>query len=829
MMVGQNRRLPRPATPETDRTSDTPSMTATDTSFVPDAVRSDSTQDPSGWKSLLFGLSLIAVLFLVYQPAWQGGLLWDDDAHLPSGKLQSLQGLRRIWTELKATRQYYPVVYSVFWLEYRVWGDHTLGYHLVNIALHAASALLVWRVARRLTIRGAWLGAAIFALHPVQVESVAWISELKNTLSGLFFLAALATYLQFDQRRTRLSYVLALGLFGLALLSKTVTATLPGAVLVVVWWQRGQLKWKRDVAPLVPFLLMAVAGALLSAWMERNVVGAEGAEFNCTWIERCLIAGRAAWFYAGKLLWPMDLVFIYPRWQVSQGIAWQYLFPLAAAGLLLGLWLFRHRSRAPLAAVLFFSGTLFPALGFANVYPFRFSFVADHFQYLACLGPILLTSAAVVSVLLRWPPWARATGWCVCGAMVLVLGGLTWRQCWMYADIQTLYQNTIAKNPACWMPHHNLGLILTASDRFEEAIEHYRQAASLNPDFVEVHYNWGNALTAIGRPSEAIEHYQQAARIKPDFAEVHNVWGNALVLLGRHSEALEHYRQTLKINPEHPLTHCNWGTALLALGRPEEAIEHFEQAVRIEPLNPMAQTKWGNALVSLGRLSEAIEHYQQAVRIEPRYADAHYNWANVLSDLGQPAEAIEHYRQTVQFSLDHAGAQSNWGGVLLGLGRTAEAVEHYREAARIEPDTAAIHINLSVALRQLGQVRQSIEHTREAARLMPDQPQIQQTAAWLLATHEAADGGDPVLAVQLAQRACSLTNRRDAACLDTLAAAYASAGRFDDAVSTAKGAWQMAQAAGQNPLAEEIHIRLQLYRDRKPYREPTGASSRSRL
>ena len=351
-------------------------------------------------------------------------MLWDDDQHVTSRALRSAEGLRRIWFEIGATQQFYPVVYTAFWLEHRVWGDDTLGYHVVNVVLHACSALLLLLILRRLSIPGAWLAATLFALHPVYVESVAWIAEMKNTLSGAFYLAAMLAYLRFDVSRRWLPYALAAALFVLALLSKTVTATLPAALLVLFWWQRGAIAWRRDVLPLLPFVVAGAAGGLTTAWIERTLLGARGAEFEFSLVERVLIAGRAIWFYLATLAWPSRLIFIYPRWEVSEGVWWQYLFPAGVVALVAAAWLVRKRSRAPLAVLLLFSGTLFPVLGFFNVYPFRFSFVADHFQYLASAAVIVLFSAAVVTLAGRWhvrPAVATGTAAVVLGSLLAPL------------------------------------------------------------------------------------------------------------------------------------------------------------------------------------------------------------------------------------------------------------------------------------------------------------------------------------------------------------------------------------------------------------------------
>ena len=319
---------------------------------------------------LAFPALLLAVL-IAYQPAWHGGVLWDDERHLTSVDLQGLGGLGRIWFEIGATQQYYPLLHSAFWVLHRFFGDSTLGYHLVNIGLHAGSAFLLLLILRRLSAPGAELAAVIFALHPVHVESVAWIAELKNTLSGVMYLGSALAYVHFHYMRRTRSYVLSLVLFVFALLTKSVTAVLPVIIALALWWRHGRLSWRRDLVPLVPFVALATVAGIVTAWIERTLLKAEGSEFAFTFIDRCLIAGRGIWFYLGKLVWPTALLFNYPRWQID-AMAWrQYVYPVAAVCVLVGLWAIRSRLRAPLAAMLMFCASLVPVLGFLNVYPFR--------------------------------------------------------------------------------------------------------------------------------------------------------------------------------------------------------------------------------------------------------------------------------------------------------------------------------------------------------------------------------------------------------------------------------------------------------------------------
>src|SRR5580700_9103327 len=332
---------------------------------VPSAV----SRRPRVSASLFLFPAIAAATLAAYWPALQGGFVWDDNAHVTSAALRSLHGLWRIWFDLGATQQYYPLLHSAFWLEHRLWGDAVLGYHLANLAQHAVAACLVVLIVRRLALPGAWLAGLVFALHPVCVESVAWISEQKSTLSAVFYLSSAFIYLGFDRTRRRSSYLWAFGLFLCALLTKSVTATLPAALLVVFWWKRGRLDLRRDVRPLLPWFAIAAAAGLFTAWVERTYIGAKGTDFALTWTQRFLLAGRVIWFYAGKVVWPANLIFTYPRWKIDAGVWWQWLFPAGALAAGVCLALLARRHRGPLAGFLFFAGTLFPVLGFLNVYP----------------------------------------------------------------------------------------------------------------------------------------------------------------------------------------------------------------------------------------------------------------------------------------------------------------------------------------------------------------------------------------------------------------------------------------------------------------------------
>lgn len=498
-----------------------------------------------------FAVLVVVALVIVYYPALHGAFLWDDGGHVTRTGLRSLDGLRRIWFEVGATQQYYPLLHTAFWIEHKLWDDSVLGYHVVNVLQHALSACLLLLVMRRLEIPGAYLTTAIFALHPVQVESVAWITEQKNTLSAVFYFAAALVYLSYDQERQTRHYVLALGLFVLGLLTKTVVATLPAALLIVLWWRRGQVQWRRDVVPLMPWFVLGAVAGLFTAWVERKLIGAEGAAFDLTLLERCLLAGRVVWFYLGKLFWPFDLVFIYPRWKVDATVWWQYLFPVGAFVLLVSLWRIRNRWRGPLGGLLFFAGSLFPVLGFFNVYPFIFSFVADHFQYLSSVGIIVVMSAGLTSLLPRILPQFQKAGPALALVLLATLGVLTRQQSQMYSDPATLYTTTLERNPDCWMCHNNLGLLFAGAGQSQAAIDHYEKALALKPDSAEAHNNLGNVFFEEGMISEAKSSYEEALRYRPKYVDAINNLGGVFYRLGRVAEAKAQYEAVLRINPNY--------------------------------------------------------------------------------------------------------------------------------------------------------------------------------------------------------------------------------------------------------------------------------------
>ena len=488
------------------------------------------------------GLTAMAAL-VVYWPCLHGGFVWDDDAWTTklTPLFQQVSGLGAIWSWPTPLQQYYPLSATTFWLDYQLWGFWTLPYHVENLLLHLVAAALFWRLLARLAVPGAGLAAVILVLHPMMVESVAWITERKNVLSLALFLGALLAYGRFaklwdsptapdqDPSRPRRplaapariaeaaghwgSWGWALALFLAAYLAKATTFAFPAVVLLLVWWKRGRWRWREDVLPTLPFFAASLALGLMTSWLERNHLGARGPDWQIPLAQRCIIAGHALWFYVGKLVCPTNLCFIYPRWDTVDLTPVDWLWPSAAIAVLGALWGFRRRiGRGPLTAALFFAGTLFPLLGFINGYFMRYSFVSDHWAYLPSLGLIALAASLATRAAEHRPALVHSLG-------ILMLAGfatVTFLQSALYCDPETLYRVTLAKNPKADLAHNNLGLLLMHAGQTEEAISHFEKAVELRPTSAHAQNNLANLLWSAGRTREAIQHFEAALQSEPD-------------------------------------------------------------------------------------------------------------------------------------------------------------------------------------------------------------------------------------------------------------------------------------------------------------------------
>lgn len=605
-------------------------------------------------RGLIFALLLAALTVFAYRPAWHGGFLWDDDDYIIKNELLTARdGWQRIWFSLDSPSQYFPFTYSTFRIEHALWGLNTTGYHWVNILLHVGNALLVWAVLARLKVPGAWLAAAIFALHPVQVESVAWITERKNVLMGFFFLLTLLAWIVFVDERTRrpwIVYCLALICYVLALSAKSTACTLPAALLLILWLQKKPITMRR-LLQILPFVVLGVGMGLLAIWWERYHQGTNRELFTfLSPTERILVASRAVWFYLSKIFWPSDLTFIYPRWNVSPANLLNYIWLMASLAACVAIYFCRrYFGRSVEVAAAFFVATLTPVLGFIMLFTFRYTFVADHYQYLACIGPMALASAGIITLSEKFARYRPAI---VSAALLIVagLGALTWRQASSYTDIETLWRVTLARNPECWMAHTNLGLVLIQRGKIDDGIAHYRSALQMQPGSWDAEYNLGAALLRRGQVDEAIQHAERAVVMRPTDPDAQVSLGDALLRKGRIDDAIDHYQKAMAARGDYFLARYGLCQALMEKGELDGAIQVCRSALELWPLDVDCHTTLAIALEEKGDAAEAMQHYQKALELSPKSIPTLTNLAWLLATsrdgaVRNGAKAIELARQ----------------------------------------------------------------------------------------------------------------------------------------------------------------------------------------
>jgi tetratricopeptide (TPR) repeat protein len=679
------------------------------------------TQAPR-WVYTLTPWLIALVTFAAFLPTLHNQFVnWDDYANFldnPHYRGLGWSHLRWMWTAFHLGH-YIPLTWMTFGLDYLLWGLKPLGYHLTSLLLHTANAVVFYFLTRRLLglavfdalERGqtalalaAGSAALLFALHPLRVESVAWVTERRDVLSGLFYLLAILVYLRACERGEygRGWYWGAVGLCACALLSKSMAVSLPVVLLILDvyplrrlggvwgWWSEHA---RRVYIEKIPFVLLAAA-ASATAFLALSSFFVMTPLDQLSVLDRLAVSAYGLSFYLWKMIAPWNLSPIYEL--LRQVNPWaapfilSYWVVVTITSLALAL---RRRWPGLLAAWLTYGVILLPVLGiFQNGY----QIAADRYTYLAGLGWAILAGAGLLS---RW----HAPRFLFPALCVLVgFGVLTWNQARVWHDSARLWTHALTIDPNSSVAQYNLGAALAQQGKLAEAIEHYRQALRIQPNDASPHYNWGAALAQQGKLAEAIEHYRQALRIQPDNAAAHIGWGLALAQQGEPADAVEHYRHALRIQPHNALAHVGWGNALAQQGELPDAVQHYQKALEIRPDYAEAHANWGAALAQQGRLAEAIKHYRHALRIQPDNALAHYNWGNAFAQQGNLADAVEHYQKALQIRPDFVETLNNLGVTLARQGKPAEAIEYYQQALKIRPDYADARRNLSRALARQG-------------------------------------------------------------------------------------------------------------------------------
>jgi len=583
-------------------------------------------------------LAIAALTVVAYTPALRAGFVFDDGIVLFRNPLVlAADGLARIWFSTEP-KDYFPLTYTSLWLEWRLWGDAPFGYHAVNLALHAASAILLGRLLATLRVPGAWWAALLFAVHPAHVSSVAWISERKNTLSGLLALVALVAHVRFDTDGRRRFWAVSLGAFLLALCSKTSVVMWPCILLGVAWWRRGRVT-RRDLVRVAPFFALALVMGLITVWFQHHRAIDAAAPVE-PWATRLAAAGWALWFYTGSVWAPWHRMLIYPRWQVDPGSVGAWLpLVMAVAVVVIGFRARHGRARPVVAAIGFQWVMLAPVLGVVGMAWMAFARVADHFDYIPSIGPCAL-AGALLAVGARAQVRARARV-AIAAGLALVVGATaaTAAQAATFTDDETLWRATLARNPAAWVAHYNLGVRLLERGQRDEAGSELRAAIRLRPDHVEAHDNLGSLLADHGDLAGALAEFTTARRLEPGSVNARRNLALTLARMGRAAEAVVELQELARLLPDNADVHYNLGAALANLGRTDAALPHLEVAIRLRPDDAQAHASLGMVLEAVGRRAEARTRYQAALALRP-------GWPAMQEALARRSEA--------------AGAPSPW-------------------------------------------------------------------------------------------------------------------------------------------------------------------------
>lgn len=725
-------------------------------------------------------LLIVGVTLAVYTPAMRAGFIWDDDMFITANEsLRTVDGLRVIWTQPADNPHYYPLLMTLFWVMWQLWDAEPAGYHIVTILFHIGAALLLWRTLLRLSVPGAFWAAMLFALHPVHVQSVAWATELKNTLSGFFYIAAVWAWAAVAPGRPGRTFAACAVLFLASLLSKTTTFSLPLAILLLDAWRNGRprrVTWMMAVG----LLLVALIPGIVTLELERSR-NVESLARQFTLAERLIVVGKSVWFYAGKLAWPSGLIMIYPIWYLDPG-RWQQYVPLALLPVAMaGLWGVRGKiGRGPFFAVLFYLLTLAP-IPFLDInFVLQHAFVADHFQYLPSLSLCALGGAGLDRLMnvsrFRWLA-------VIPSVIVALLGTVSWRLSTHYENPETLWRRVLEHNPGAPVAWNNVGVHLSLSGRTQEAIDAYLRGIALEPRFAKLRLNLAADLVRIGRFDEAIRHYRQALSIESSFVG-HNNLAALYARLGRNAEAVSELRKALAEDPDQWEGIWNLGLYELADGRTNEAFEAFAKALALQPNRLELRWRFARIAVDQGRAGEVREFLRTELDRAPQDRDLRLLLVSAETSLGNLPAAR---------TLLEEGVRQHPRDVEL-LYRLAE-----REAAdRNYVEAAALY--------------------ERALSLDRGSHELMNNLAWILATATSPEGRNGSRAVEVAERAAALAGRPPAY-LDTLAAAYAETGRFDDAGKTVREGIDRARAEGNEELAQAMEPRAALYAAGKAYRD----------
>jgi protein O-mannosyl-transferase len=829
--------------------------------------RTDNTRN-----ALLIGVLLAAVTLAAYWPVFQNDFVSYDDPSYVTENPFVLRGMR--WANVVWAFQnpyagnWHPLTWLSHALDVHLYGVKPTWHHLTGLLFHTANALLLFVWLKRMT-GGLWRSAAVaalFALHPLHVESVAWVAERKDVLSTFFFLLTLLAYGRYAEKsevqspksegnpkleireprdtpqasassptpqapRSTLHatsnaplassfYVLSLCFFALGLMSKPMLVTVPFVLLLLDFWPLGRLQpasLRRLILEKIPFLVMSIASSVVTFLVQRQA-GAVGSletiplEFR---ISNALISYVR---YAAKMFWPVNLAVFYP----APG-SWPAWWVAGAALILAALsaWaLWRARTAGYLmVGWLWYLGTLVPVIGLVQVGQ---QAMADRYSYIPLIGLFVMLVWSAAEIPARWPV-ARAWLAACAVAMIVACAVLTRGQLAYWRNSASLFEHALAVTHDNAVAQNNLGVCFLDAGNLAAAESHFAEAVRIRPRYPEGLVNLGLCCEKQGREEEAFELVQKAVQIQGTAVAHYNL-ANMLSRRAVLHEAESHYRSALKLKPEFADAWYNLGILKAKQGKADEAAQCYAAALEFKPGHAEAHLTLGAMLANQKQFDAAIIHFQAALQTAPGNVDARFNLAAALNAKGDYAGAAAHYAEACRLRPEDLEARQNLGVALLYQGKMPEAAAQLQEVLRVRPEASTHHF-LALALDAQGRAKEALPHYREAARLSTNNALYLNDLAWVLATSPRADVRNGAEAVRLAEAACRLSGGKEARCFGTLDAAYAEVGRFDDAVATATKARELALAAGQQDIAQAAEARLALYRERKPFRPPVSPAT----
>jgi tetratricopeptide (TPR) repeat protein len=702
-------------------------------------------ENPSGkllvsdWKLILRAAVIVLAAFWVFWPTRHGQWIGDDSFYIASNPLlQDPARLWKAWFQPGSFIEYYPIEQCVQWAQWQLWHNDTFGYHLTNILLHVVSALLVWRLFSKFGLRLAWLGGLLFAVHPMMVDSVALINELKTTLSLPPFLLAMCFYLDYEEHGRRRDYGLALGLFVVAMLCKITMAMFPVVILLYAWWKRKRIGWG-DLAASAPFFAISLVLGLTTIWAGNwyaqlqgttPVVGQLGGFFP-----RLALVGQIISFYFSRCFLPVTPLPIYPLWTVDPTAPWQFLPWPIMGGTIYYLWTKRETwGRHALLGLGFFLIMLTPFGGAKWISYMEYTWVLEHLLYIPMLGLIGLVIAGLEQVDQQLPQSYRPYGIGVVAGGIALLAIQSRAYAAMYINEETLCTYTLAHNPGSVMARNNLGNALLQKGQVDEAMGQFQKLLEINPNYAEAYNNLGNAFYQKGRINEAMIQYQKALEINPNLIMAHSNLGSALLKEGQADQAMAQFQKALEINPNFAEVHYNLGMALIQKGRVDDAMGQYRKALEIDPDLAEAHNDLGEALFQKGQVDEAIAQFQKGLEINPNYAKTRDTLGDALFQKGQIDEAIAQYQKALEINPNYVTARNNLGSALLKEGQADKAIVQFQKVLEINPNLAEAHYNLGLALVQKGQMDEAITQFEEALRLNPGDSDAQANLAQARAT-----------------------------------------------------------------------------------------------